>query len=85
MTTLDYFNKVIVKYIKQNIHYILYLDESTNTLTVSSNILQVDLFLGYLYIQYGFINSAQLIKLIQNESNLYLEYKDFLEQLQEFE
>lgn len=58
MSTLDYFNKVIVKYIKQNIHYILYLDESTNTLTVSSNIVEVDLFLGYLYNQYGFINSA---------------------------
>lgn len=85
MTTLDYFNKVIVKYIKQNIHYILYVDESTNTLTVSSNIVEVDLFLGYLYKQYGFINSAQLIKLIQNESSLYLEYKEFLEQLQEFE
>ncbi len=78
MTTLDYFNKVIVKYIKQNIHYILYVNEKTNTLTVSSNILQVDLFLGYLYKQYGFINSAQLIKLIQNESSLYLEYKEFL-------
>ncbi len=85
MSTSDYFNKVIVKYIKQNIHYILYLDEVANTLTVSSNIVEVDLFLGYLYKQYGFINTSQLIKLIQNEPHLYLEYKEFLEQLQEFE
>ncbi len=85
MSTSDYFNKVIVKYIKQNIHYILYVNEKTNTLTVSSNIVEVDLFLGYLYKQYGFINTSQLIKLIQNEPHLYLEYKEFLEQLQEFE
>lgn len=78
MNTSEYFNKVIVKYIKQNIHYILYVNEKTNTLTVSSNILQVDLFLRRLYKQYGFINTSQLIKLIQNEPHLYLEYKEFL-------
>ena len=78
MNTSEYFNKVIVKYIKQNIYYILQINKETNTLIVSSNIHQVDLFLNYIYKEYSFINEAQVIKLIQNESNLYVLYQEFL-------
>lgn len=78
MNTLEYFNKVIVKYINQNIEYIVYVDSQTNILNVSSNILQVDLFLEYIIKEYCFINKKQLFKFIQKEKNLYKIYEEFL-------